>query len=334
MIIKTLNKTQIIDLLNNTDTKFLYEEANKIRKENLGDEIYLRGIIEFSNYCQKNCAYCGIRKENKNPERYRILPAEIIEICKNLEKFKQTTVVLQSGEDPYFTKKVIGDLISKIKETTKLAITLSIGVRTFEELKFWQKKGLDRYLIRFETSNPALFKQVHPDDNLEKRLNCIYDLKKLGIQAGSGFLIGLPNETIEELADDILFCTKLNLAMIGVGPFIPHPNTPLGQKKNPFAAEIFFKTLAVLRILNPKAHIPATTAYDAIEPNGRNKALCLGANIFMPNSTPQKYRKNYLLYPGKPCVDENATDCAACVLLRINALNRKVGTGPGHYCVT
>jgi biotin synthase len=316
--------------LKDADLAALYQKADLVRKQNTGDEIFLRGIIEFSNHCHKNCAYCGIRSQNKDVQRYRISNSEILATCKKIEKYQQTTVVLQSGEDAFYTTEILGELISQIKQQTKLAVTLSVGERDRKTYRYWQQKGMDRYLLRFETTNAALFQAVHPDDNFQERLACIYNLKDLGVQTGSGFLIGLPNETLAQLADDILFCSTLNLEMIGVGPFIPHHNTPLGNAKNPFDKEIFFKTIAILRLLNKKAHIPATTAFDAIDPNGRNKLLTIGANVFMPNSSPKEYRKHYLLYPGKPCVDESSDDCAGCVLARINALNRQIGTGPGH----
>jgi biotin synthase len=192
---------------------------------------------------------------------------------------------------------------------------------------------MDRYLLRFESSDPELFRRLHPDCSLEERMGCLHALKALGIQTGSGFMIGLPGETPETLADNILLCRDLDLDMIGIGPFIPHPDTPLGVDKNAYEGdeEMFFKALATLRIFNPDAHIPATTAFDAVFPGtGRNLALQRGANVFMPNDTPVEHRKDYLLYPGKPCVDETADQCAACVLARIEGIGRTVGEGPGH----
>ncbi|MFA5879763.1 MAG: [FeFe] hydrogenase H-cluster radical SAM maturase HydE [Candidatus Margulisiibacteriota bacterium] len=328
-----LNQKEIVHLLrlDEPETNILFQKADEIRKKYLGEKIYLRGIIEFSNYCKKNCTYCGIRNANTFVERYRISLEEIIDIAKKIEKFKQTTVVLQSGEDMYFTKELIGEIINKIKTETELAVTLSLGERDFATYSYWQQKGMDRYLLRFETSNRSLFNKFHPDDNFDERLQCLENLKILGIQVGSGFLIGLPEETIEQLADDILFCTKLNLAMIGVGPFISHPNTPLKQHQNPFKKDIFYKTVAILRLLNKKSHIPATTAFDALDANGRNKLLVSGANVFMPNATPKIYRNKYLLYPGKPCVDETSDDCASCVLFRVKSLGREIGLDHGHF---
>ncbi len=312
------------------DLAFLYQKADAIRSQFMGDEIYLRGIIEFSNYCKKNCCYCGIQSTNTSVHRYRMSDEEIIETCTHIQKAGQTTVVLQSGEDPFYSKEKIGSLLRAIKDTTNLAITLSLGERDEETYRFWKECGMDRYLLRFETANKDLFKACHPDDDFDERLTCLRILQSLGIQTGSGLLIGLPNETIIDLAEDILFCTRLNLDMIGVGPFIPHEKTPFGEDQNPFESEIYFKVIAILRLLNKDAHIPSTTAFDAIDPNGRNLLLERGANVFMPNATPKKYRKDYLLYPGKPCVDESRDDCSACVELRISALGRKIGKGPGH----
>lgn len=332
---KFISPKEVIYLLktNKTETNQLFLKADAVRKTYMGDEVYLRGIIEISNICKRKCNYCGIRVGNNSVERYRMPADEILETCKKLEKNHQTTVVLQSGEDTFYSKELFGEIIERIKKETNLAITVSIGKRNKKTYQYWHKKGMDRYLIRFETSNEQLFKEAHPDDNLENRLNCIKNLQDIGVQTGSGFLIGLPKETYQQLASDILFCTKLNLDMIGVGPFISHRDTPFKKYKNSFSKDIFYKVISILRILNKKSHIPSTTAFDAIDPNGRNLLLQRGANIFMPNSTPQKYRDKYQLYPGKPCVDESGEDCAKCTLDRITRLNRKIGTGFGHSII-
>lgn len=308
----------------------LYRKADDTRREYMGDDIYLRGIVEFSNYCVKNCLYCGIQSSNVKVKRYRMEVEEILDVCRDMEKRSQTTVVLQSGEDPYFTKEKMAELIKAIKRETSLAVTLSVGERDRETYAFWKGSGMDRYLLRFETSDEGLFSSCHRDADLSKRLRCLKDLKELGVQTGSGFLIGLPGETLGQLARDIIFCSSLSLDMIGVGPFIPHGDTELKLSGNPFEKEVFFKTVSVLRLLNKKAHIPSTTAFDAIDPDGRNLLLTRGCNVFMPNATPGKYRKHYLLYPGKPCVDETAEDCSSCVVARISSLGRKIGKGPGH----
>ena len=311
----------------------LYENADRVRREHTGDDVYVRGIIEFSNICANDCLYCGIRASNSVVNRYTMTSEEILAVARSIEAMEQTTVVLQSGETPGISDKDIGLLIKQIKEETTLAVTLSVGNRPPETYRYWKDCGLDRYLIRFETSDRELFARFHPDCSLNERISCLRILKDLGIQTGSGFMIGLPGETLAILADNILLCRELDLDMIGIGPFIPHPDTPLGREPNAYEGdkEIFFKALAALRIANPDAHIPATTAFDAVFPGtGRDLALQRGANIFMPNNTPVRHRKDYLLYPGKPCVDESADQCVNCVMARIKALGRTVGKGPGH----
>lgn len=321
---------QILFLLNLQDATPLYKKADQIRKKFVGDEIYLRGILEISNICRKNCNYCGIRGHNTQLQRYRMPEAEILQSCQQMEKQGITTVVLQAGEDPFLSKEKVGKLINKIRSNTNLAITLSFGEADSATYKFWRDCGMDRYLLRFETSDQELFKFCHPDDNFDERLDCIKNLQKLGIQTGSGFLIGIPQQTQEQLAQDIIFCSNLKLDMIGVGPFIPNQNTPFSNTKNPFTPQIFYKVVSLLRLLNKHAHLPSTTAFDAIEKNGRQLLLQRGANVFMPNITPQKYRKFYQLYPGKPCVDENNEQCVDCSRKRITSLGRIIGTGPGH----
>ncbi|MCX5817058.1 MAG: [FeFe] hydrogenase H-cluster radical SAM maturase HydE [Proteobacteria bacterium] len=311
----------------------LYREADSIRRQYMGDDIFIRGIIEFSNICANNCLYCGIRASNRNVKRYTMQAEEILEAAYAMAGTRQTTIVLQSGETPGIRDEELGEIIKRIKKETSLTVTVSVGNRSYDTYRYWRECGMDRYFLRFETSDPALFDKLHPDSTLAERLRCLNDLQNLGIQTGSGFMIGLPGETLEILADNILLCRKLDLDMIGIGPFIPHPETPLGQGKNPYDGnpEVFFKALAVLRIFNPDAHIPATTAFDAVFPGeGRNFVLQRGANIFMPNNTPSVYRKDYMLYPGKPGVDESADQSLYSAVTRIQSLGRTVGKGPGH----
>ena len=325
----------IMQLLNSKGDKLerLYQEADRVRKECVGDEVYLRGIIEFSNICKNDCLYCGIRASNRNVKRYTLSPDEILETASAMIGNQQTTVVLQAGEGSTLMDEEFGNLIRKIKQETPLSVTVSLGNRPYETYRYWRECGMDRYLLRFETSDPDLFHLLHPACTLEERLECLRYLLELGVQTGSGFMIGLPGETPEILADNIMLCRTLDLDMIGIGPYIPHPDTPLADEKNAYNGdeEMFFKALAVLRIFNPEAHIPATTAFDAVFPGvGRNLALQRGANVFMPNSTPVQYRKDYLLYPGKPCVDETADQCATCVAFRVESIGRTIGKGPGH----
>ncbi len=311
----------------------LYERADAVRRAHMGDEVFVRGIVEFSNLCANDCAYCGIRASNRDVCRYTLGEDDILAVARGLEARHQTTIVLQAGESEAYGDEALGRLIRRIKRETALAVTLSVGNRPPEVYRAWRECGMDRYLLRFETSAPALFARLHPACTLAERVACLRALRDCGAQVGSGFMIGLPGETLEVLADNILLCRELDLDMIGIGPFIPHPDTPLGAARNAYAddPEMFFVALAALRVFNPDAHIPATTAYDAVFPGeGRNLALQRGANVFMPNSTPFEYRKDYLLYPGKPCVDETADQCADCVARRLRALGRPIGLGPGH----
>ncbi len=310
--------------------ELIYSAADALRSRSVGDTVHLRGIIEFSNVCKNNCWYCGIRCDNDNVARYRMTVDEIVETAKNAQRWGCGTVVLQSGEDSFFTAEVLGDILRRIKSETELAVTLSVGVRTRDELAFLKAEGCDRYLLRFETTSNALFSAIHPDETFEHRVQCLTDLRELGYQVGSGFMIGLPGSTLEMIANDILFATQLKLDMIGCGPFLSHPDTPLAEKPLLEDRSVYYKTISLLRLLNPMAHIPATTAFDALEEEGRNRVLVRGANVFMPNVTPGKYRRLYQLYPNKPCVDEDGAACAICVRGRLAALDRPVGTGPGH----
>ena len=242
--------------------------------------------------------------------------------------------MLQSGEaDSPAENRRLGEVIARIKRETSLAVTISAGNRSREVYAHWRDCGMDRYLLRFETSDPALFARLHPDCTLAERVGCLNALRDLGVQVGSGFMIGVPGETLDLLADNILFCRDLDLDMIGIGPFIAHPDTPLAGQQNAYGAdrEMFFVAVATLRIVNPDAHIPATTAFDAIWPHeGRDLALQRGANVFMPNVTPARFRKDYLLYPDKPCVDEADDQCSGCAAARIWSIGRQIGRGPGH----
>jgi biotin synthase len=318
-----------------SERQALFDRADEMRRQIMGDDVYLRGIIEFSNICSNHCAYCGIRAPNTKVNRYRMDADEILAVAKQMADWQQGTIVLQSGEaDSPEENKRIGEIVKRLKKETNLAVTLSVGNRSKDVYKYWQECGMDRFLVRFETSDPKLFAAMHPDCTLKERLACLDSLRELGVQVGSGFMIGVPGETLEILANNILLCRERDFDMIGIGPFIPHPDTPFGAKTNAYAndTDMYFIAVSVLRIFNPDAHIPATTAFDSIFPNheGRNLVLQRGANIFMPNNTPQKYRGDYLLYPDKPCVDEDTGQCALCIAGRISLLGRTIGEGPGH----
>jgi len=326
----TIGEIEILLGCQREDLEALYAAADRVRHVNVGDEIFLRGIIEFSNYCRKSCDYCGIRGPNRSVKRYRMSLAEIVETACEAEKLGNTTVVLQSGEDPWYTMERLVEVIREIRAQAGVAITLSIGERPFEELVQFKEAGCDRYLLRFETSDRDLFGRIHPDDDFDKRVGCLHDLRRAGIQVGSGFMIGLPGADLGMIAREIHFATGLDLDMIGCGPYLAHPETPLASGPVLKDREVYFKTIAILRLLNPHAHIPATTAFDALFKGGRDLVLSRGGNVFMPNVTPVKYRALYQLYPNKPCVDEDSGQCSACVMGRVAQLGRTIGKGPGH----
>lgn len=307
----------------------LYAAADDLRRRSVGDDVHVRGIIEFSNDCANDCEYCGIRRGSK-VTRYRMTQEEIVAQAVQAHAWGCNTVVLQSGDDLWFTAERLCNIVRGVRQAGVPAVTLSVGVRPLGELRQFAAAGCDRYLLRFETSNRRLFKKIHPDETFARRLRCLKNLREAGIQVGSGFMIGLPDTSLTTLARDILFATRLKLDMIGCGPFLAHPDTPLGGKPLLEDREIYFKAMAVLRLLNPWAHIPATTAFDALAPDGRNRVLQIGANVFMPNVTPGKYRRLYQLYPNKPCVDEDGAACAICVRGRITGLGRRIAEGPGH----
>jgi len=326
-----LRLAEVVQLLSAEGSllRLLYEKADIVRRECMGNDVFLRGIIEISNHCRNDCVYCGIRR-SRAQERYRIPDEEIISVCRKLPASGVTTVVLQGGEDEYFSRERIGQLLERIHRETTLAVTLSLGERDAETYRFWLTQGMDRYFMRFETSQGNLFKTAHPDSTLAQRLQCLTVLHDMGVQTGSGFLIGLPGETIEDLAADILFCSRLELDMIGVGPFIPHPGTPYSCARNPFDLETVFKVVAVLRLLNKRCHIPATTAFDAVAPGSRLRLLQQGANVFMPNATPQAYRGHYELYPGKPGVDLSLEESVNGLQQQLTAIGRHFGIGTGE----
>lgn len=311
------------------DAPRLYQAANAVRAAHMGDDVHLRGLIEFSNYCRKNCDYCGVRRGNRDLERYRLPPDEIIAIARAAAELGYRSVVLQSGEDMWYTSERVCAIIRGIKATTDLAITLSLGERDEATYGAWRDAGADRYLLRIETTDPALFAALHPDDDLEARKACLYTLRDLGYQLGSGVMVGLPGQTPVGLADDVIWLHALGAEMIGVGPFIPHPGTPLSAAGGG-TVEQTLRLVAVLRLVFPDAHLPATTAMGSLEPFGRERALEAGANVMMPNVTPTDYRPKYEIYPGKICLGDDAAHCRGCISLRIAALGRTVGTDHGH----
>jgi len=323
-----LTKPEIIDILkDDSQNDWLFKLADETRKKYVGDEVHLRGLIEFSNICRCQCKYCGLQSTNKNIERYRISPDDIVLYAQKAVEMGYKTIVLQSGEDEFYSKDVMCEIIKNIKKLD-VALTLSIGERSFEEYKAFKDCGADRYLIRIETTDKNLYKQMHPNMDFDNRIRCLKDLKKLGYETGTGCLVGLPNQTIESLADDILFFKEINADMVGIGPFIAHPQTPLKDVPNG-SFTLALKVMALTRILLKNINIPATTAMETLNPQGRIIALQSGANVVMPNVTTTEYRAKYEIYPGKICINENPTQCRGCIEGKIKSIGRTVSTDYG-----
>lgn len=320
----------------------LWNTADEIRKRNVGDEVHLRGLVEISNFCVRRCKYCGFNADNKKIERYRMPREEIIDSAKRAHKLGFGTVVIQAGEDYGLETSWMADIITHIKTTTPLAVTLSLGERPFDDLQAWRKAGADRYLLRFETSDQKLYKLIHPPlENSElDRFEILTQLKELGYETGSGVMIGIPGQTYSTLAQDIAVFRDFDLDMVGVGPYIINPNTPLGSgeikpdidpsQQVPPSELMTYKTVAVTRIVCPQANIPSTTALATInKKSGRELGLSRGANVVMPNVTSTEFRVKYEIYPGKACINETAEKCQVCLAGRIASIGREVGKGQG-----
>ena len=297
---KDLTREDIIALLKlpGKYSAALYLAADRVRKQQIGNEVFLRGIIEFSNFCERNCLYCGLRKGNKKLSRYRMSDDEIIATAKQINKAGISTVVLQSGEDSFYRVEIICNLIERIQKETNLIITLSIGERPLDDYKAFQQAGANRYLLKHETSSPDLYKYLRPGCELDKRIQCLRTIKHLGFETGTGNMVGLPGQTLEILADDLLVMKILDADMLGIGPFISHPDTPLAGIEND-DIELTLRVLAIARLLTRNTNIPATTALATLHPQGRLLALQAGANVVMPDFTPEIYKSRYDIYPGK-----------------------------------
>lgn len=326
-----LRRDDLVELLAATGDaqQALFDGADRVRSRTMGDGVHLRGIIEFSNICRMDCHYCGIRRSNRSVSRYRMTAAEILACAVKTERLGYGSVVLQSGEGDALAVDLLAEAIRRIKAETSLAVTLSVGERTREEYRAWRQAGADRFLLRHESADPELFSRIRPGRTIGQRIDCLLTLRDLGYQVGSGFMVGLPGQSLETIADDILLCRELQVEMAGIGPFIPAPNTPLEHEAGGTLA-MTLKAVACTRLAVPDAHLPATTALGSIDPRGRQLALHCGANVIMPNVTPQHYRENYQLYPGKICLAEEPEHCAPCVSALIYAEGRYVAAGPGH----
>jgi biotin synthase len=335
-----LDRDRIITLLatNSLLQKELFHEANKVKKLVVGNKVFFRGLIEFSNICSKDCYYCGIRKSNSEVERFNLSDDEIVDAAIFACEEEYASIVLQSGEleSESFIQR-IDQLLKKIHQKTngKLRITLSVGEQSAETYKRWYESGAHRYLLRIESSNSELYEKLHPGDGKHmhsKRLKALESLKKIGYQTGTGVMIGLPFQTYSDLADDLLFMQNFEVDMVGMGPYVEHRHTPLYEYRHtllPLTDRLILslRMIAILRLLMPKINIAAATALQAIDKMGREKAMKAGANVIMPNITPGKYRNNYKLYDNKPCTDENPEDCTNCLQARIAMTGNEIGLG-------
>ncbi len=326
----TLTQDEIISLLSCVNPWELFKAADQIRKQYVGDGVYLRGLIEFSSYCKNDCMYCGLRRSNVQAQRYRLSPQQIIEMARKAVSYGYKTVVLQSGEDLWFDADKMCHILREIKKLD-IAITLSIGEKTREEYAAYHQAGADRYLLRIETTNQALYEKLDPAMFWQNRVRCLHDLKELGYEVGSGSLVGLPGQTLDDLAQDLLFFKQLPVDMAGIGPFIPHPHTPLAEEKVQGHFELSLKMMAIMRLLLPDINIPATTAMETLHPQGRLLALQCGANVVMPNVTEGDYRKKYELYPGKICTGESPSQCRGCIQSKIESIGRFVSASKGFH---
>jgi biotin synthase len=340
-----MDKTEILGWLHETNTERLAEmwlRADETRRQHVGDAVHLRGLVEISNFCARQCAYCGLRAGNLLLGRYRMDADEIFFAALQAAKFGYGTLVLQAGEDYELTTEWMAEVVRQIKNETPLAVTLSLGERPDKDLAAWREAGANRYLLRFETSDRNLFEEIHPPLGNRKcdRIAILQRLREFGFEVGSGIMVGIPGQTYASVADDIALFRELDLDMIGIGPFIPHPATPLGSgfkifpsvngERVPNTELMVYKAVALTRLVRPDANIPATTALATINKmNGRELGLQRGANVFMPNLTPLKYRRLYEIYPGKACIAETGDACNGCLGLRIRSLGRHIGSGAG-----
>lgn len=309
----------------------LAEAADIRRRENYGDKVYIRGLIEFTNYCRNNCYYCGIRRDNKKAERYRLTKDEILLCCDEGYRLGFRTFVMQGGEDPYYTDEMICDIVSKIKSRyPDCAVTLSIGEKPRESYQAFFDAGADRYLLRHETADPEHYGKLHPEAmSLENRKKCLFDLKEIGYQVGSGFMVGSPYQTTENLISDLRFLQKLQPDMIGIGPYITHADTPFAEFKSGDVM-LTLRLVSILRLMFPYALIPSTTAFGTIHPQGRELGLKAGANVVMPNLSPVSVRKLYSLYENKICTGEEAAQCRGCLERRVESAGYKIVTDIGN----
>lgn len=329
---RMLTKDEWIQLIGSRE---VYERqaaalAKKIREEHFGNQIYVRGLIEFTNYCKNDCYYCGIRRSNRNAERYRLTMEQILECTDTGYELGFRTFVLQGGEDGYYTDERLEEIIKAIKEKhPDCALTLSLGERSRKSYELFYQAGADRYLLRHETADANHYQRLHPEEmSYQHRMNCLKELKDIGYQVGCGFMVGSPGQTEETLAEDMLFIQEFQPHMVGIGPFVPHHETPFGREPGGTVEDTLY-LLSLIRILEPTVLLPATTALGTIDPRGREKGILAGANVVMPNLSPTNVRKKYELYDNKICTGDEAAECRSCLSNRMKTIDCELVTHRG-----
>ncbi len=322
--------TALISRHTTEDAHYLFEKARRISQKYYGTKVFIRGLVEFTNYCKNDCYYCGIRRDNRNVKRYRLTKEEILDCCRQGYQLGFRTFVLQGGEDGYYTDDVMVDIVHTIRKMfPDCAITLSIGERSHESYQRLFDAGADRYLLRHETYDSDHYAALHPKElNAADRQRCLWDLKEIGYQVGTGFMVGSPGQTAENLADDMLFLTEFNPQMVGIGPFIPHHDTPFRDEKAG-TLELTLFMLGLIRLALPKVLLPATTALGTISPRGREQGILAGANVVMPNLSPVSVRKDYTLYDNKICTGDEAAECRRCLDRRMESIGYQVVVSRG-----
>jgi biotin synthase len=332
---KVLSQAELVTLLKCSETEhshYLFSKSRAVADQFFGNKIFVRGLIEFTNFCKNDCYYCGIRKSNLNTERYRLQAEDILSCCEHGYELGFRTFVLQGGEDLWYSDEKMISIISSIKKSfPDCAVTLSLGEKTYEQYLNFYKAGADRYLLRHETANAEHYAKIHPLGlSAANRQRCLFDLKQIGYQVGAGFMVGSPYQTIENLAEDLLFIKKLEPQMIGIGPFIPHHDTPLAQyPAGPLNLTLML--IGILRLMLPNALIPSTTALGTIHPHGREMGILAGANVVMPNLSPVEVRRKYLLYDNKICTGEEAAECRFCLQQRLQRIGYEIIVDRGDF---
>lgn len=332
---RILEKEEFKELIDNRNTEFaeyLFDKSRRVRIENYEHDVYIRGLIEFTNYCKNDCYYCGIRRSNSNAERYRLTKEQILECCSAGYNLGFRTYVLQGGEDGHYSDERMIDIIKAIKlKYPDCAITLSIGEKAYESYKAFYDAGADRYLLRHESADAEHYGKLHPKElSLSNRKQCLYNLKEIGYQVGCGFMVGSPFQTTDCLVEDLMFIKELNPHMVGIGPFIPHHETPFADKMAG-TLELTLFLLGIIRLMLPAVLLPSTTALGTIHPKGRELGIQAGANVVMPNLSPTSVREKYMLYDNKICTGDEAAECRYCMEKRMEGIGYHVAVSRGDY---